>query len=139
MRNALRRVLANTRFLSAGIPLLLPYTAVLDSAVAARRDWLAKVPAREHERVNPYKQQKEAVLAGHRVFLEHCAPCHGQNAEGGEKRPSLRSDRIQLGATDGDLHWLIVNGNMKRGMPSWAKIPDQQRWQVISYIKSLQD
>jgi hypothetical protein len=47
MRNALRSVLANTRLLSAGIPLLLLYTAVLDTAVAARRDWLAKVPARD--------------------------------------------------------------------------------------------
>jgi mono/diheme cytochrome c family protein len=136
VRNALRRVWANSQLLFAGIPLILFYTALLGTGVAARRDWLAKVPAREHERVNPYKQQKEAVLA---VFLEDCAPCHGQNAEGGEKRPSLRSDRIQLGATDGDLHWLIVNGNMKRGMPSWAKIPDPQRWQVISYIKSLHD
>jgi mono/diheme cytochrome c family protein len=136
VRNALRRVWANSQLLFAGIPLILFYTALLGTGVAARRDWLAKVPAREHERVNPYKQEKGVVLA---VFLEDCAPCHGQNAEGGEKRPSLRSDRIQLGATDGDLHWLIVNGNMKRGMPSWAKIPDPQRWQVISYIKSLHD
>lgn len=140
MRNVLRLVLVNTPLLSAGILLLiLLYPALFGKAFAAGRDWLAKVPARDHERVNPYRQQKEAVLAGHRVFLERCAQCHGQNAEGSERRPSLRSDRIQSGATEGDLHWLLVNGNMKRGMPSWAKLPDQQRWQVISYIKSLHD
>jgi mono/diheme cytochrome c family protein len=140
MRSVVRLVLLNARLLSTSILLLiLLYVALFGNAFAAERDWLAKVPARDHDRVNPYKLQKEAVLAGHRVFLERCAQCHGQNAEGRERRPSLKSDRIQSGATDGDLHWLLVNGNMKKGMPSWAKLPDQQLWQVISYIKSLHD
>jgi mono/diheme cytochrome c family protein len=28
---------------------------------------------------------------------------------------------------------------MRKGMPSWAKLPDQQIWQVISYLKSLRE
>jgi len=31
----------------------------------------------------------------------------------------------------------LVNGNMGRGMPSWAKLPDPQLWQLIAYIKSM--
>jgi mono/diheme cytochrome c family protein len=100
--------------------------------------WLEKVPAHDHERTNPYQGQAGAVAAGRRIYLDHCSKCHGEQAEGTRKRPSLRSDRVQRRATVGDLHWLLVNGYMKKGMPSWAKLPDPQLWQVITYVRSLQ-
>ncbi len=99
--------------------------------------WLANVPQRDRERVNPYRDQPDAVAAGRRIFLDHCAHCHGNDAEGTKKRPSLKSSRVQQEATDGDLHWLLVNGNRGQGMPSWIKLGDPQIWQVICYVKSL--
>ena len=99
--------------------------------------WLRHVPAKDHERKNPYEGQADAVAAGRIVFSNHCAQCHGENAEGTKKRPSLRSARVQQEATEGDLHWLLVNGNMGRGMPSWSKLGDPQIWQVITYVKTL--
>jgi mono/diheme cytochrome c family protein len=101
--------------------------------------WLKNVPARDHERINPYHDQPEAIAAGRRVFVDRCSHCHGENAEGTKKRPPLRSQRVQQQATEGDLHWLLVNGNMRKGMPSWAKLGDQQIWQVITYVKSLRE
>jgi len=99
--------------------------------------WMRHVPAKDHDRKNPYEGQADAVAAGRLVFEDHCSKCHGENAEGTKKRPSLRSARVQQEATEGDLHWLLVNGNMGRGMPSWSKLGDPQIWQVISYLKSL--
>ncbi len=99
--------------------------------------WLRNVPQHDRERVNPYRDQPDAIAAGHRIFLDHCAHCHGNDAEGTKKRPSLRSTRVQQEATDGDLHWLLVNGNRSQGMPSWIKLGDPQIWQVICYVKSL--
>jgi cytochrome c oxidase cbb3-type subunit 2 len=104
---------------------------------AADGAWLKKVPAKDRERKNPYERRAEAVAAGRLVYEEHCSQCHGENAEGTKKRPSLKSDRVQQEATEGDLHWLLVNGNMGRGMPSWSKLGDPQIWQVISYLRSL--
>ncbi len=104
---------------------------------AADGAWLARVPAQDHARTNPYQGQAEAVAAGKRIYEDHCRKCHGEDAEGTKKRPPLKSERVQQQATVGDLHWLLVNGNMKKGMPSWAKLPDPQIWQVISYVKSL--
>jgi mono/diheme cytochrome c family protein len=118
---------------------LLILSIALSAFAAADGAWLAKVPARDHERNNPYAGQSDAIAAGHRIFTDHCAQCHGEDAMGTKKRPPLRSDRIQQQATDGDIHWLLVNGNMKKGMPSWAKLPDQQLWQVIAYVKSLHE
>jgi mono/diheme cytochrome c family protein len=116
------------------LPLILFSTALVFAA--ADGAWLTKVPARDHQKPNPYQEQPDAIAAGRRIFVDHCAKCHGENAEGTKKRPPLKSQRVQQQATVGDLHWLLFNGNMKKGMPSWAKLPDPQIWQVISYVKS---
>ncbi len=99
--------------------------------------WLNKVPARERDKVNPYHDQRDAVAAGQHIFHDHCAHCHGEDAQGTKKRPSLRTERVQQQATEGELHWLLVNGYMSHGMPSWSKLGDPQIWQVISYVRSL--
>jgi mono/diheme cytochrome c family protein len=102
----------------------------------AGSDWLNQVPAREQQKTNPFHDQPQAVQAGRLLFEDHCAQCHGDNAQGKSKRPPLRSSRIET-ATEGSLHWLLVNGNVRRGMPSWSKLPDQQLWQLVAYLKSL--
>jgi mono/diheme cytochrome c family protein len=118
--------------------LALPLCALMAWA-AADGAWLAQVPAKDHEKINPLAADPDAIAAGKNIFEEHCAKCHGANAEGTKKRPSLRSERVQRQATAGDVHWLLVNGNMKKGMPSWAKLPDPQLWQVICYLKSMHE
>jgi hypothetical protein len=40
--------------------------------------------------------------------------------------------------TDGVLFWKISNGNTSRGMPSFSKLPELQRWQLVLYIRTLQ-
>ena len=129
MRDQERRVLL--WFMSASLLL----TALAFGA--ADGIWLKKVPAKDRERKNPYEGRTDAIAAGRLVYEEHCSKCHGENADGTNKRPSLKSARVQQEATEGDLHWLLVNGNMGRGMPSWSKLGDPQIWQVISYLRSL--
>ena len=127
----MRRLRRSPQILFAIISVSICALAVADGA------WLTRVPARDHDRQNPYRGQSEAVAAGRRIYVDHCAQCHGEDANGTKKRPALRSDRVQHQATEGDLHWLLYNGNMGKGMPTWAKLPDQQLWQVITYVKSL--
>jgi mono/diheme cytochrome c family protein len=121
----------------ARIVYLLPVFVAILAFAAADGTWMKKVPAKEHERQNPYAGQRDAVAAGRLVFEDHCSKCHGADAQGTSKRPSLRSARVQEEATEGDLHWLLVNGNMGKGMPSWSKLGDPQIWQVITYVKTL--
>ena len=78
----------------------------------------------------------EAVAAGRNLFVNNCSHCHGQNAEGKGSRPALRSERIRT-ATDGELAWLLKNGNVFQGMPRWSGLPEQERWQIVAYIRSL--
>ncbi len=100
-------------------------------------DWLSDVPARDRQKANPFAGQPQAVQAGRLLFADHCAQCHGENAQGTRKRPSLRTARIQSEATEGAIHWLLVNGIVRHGMPSWSRLPDQQLWQLVAYLKSL--
>ena len=97
---------------------------------------LAKAPAKAAARKNPLEKDPEAVGGGAKLFELHCAECHGATAEGGKKGPSLRAPEVQQ-STPGTLFWLLTNGVVRRGMPVWSKLPEPQRWQLVSYIKSL--
>jgi len=111
------------------------------SAAAGDGEWLRKVPSKGRARTNPYATDPDAPAAGAKIFAEHCASCHGEGAEGKpdkkHPRPNLHSNRLKQ-ATPGELFWLLTNGSQKNGMPSWSKLPDAQRWQLITFLKSLQ-
>jgi mono/diheme cytochrome c family protein len=98
--------------------------------------WADHVSDADRKRVNPYAGQAEAIAAGSKMFADHCAKCHGADALGNRKKPSLRTDEVQS-ASDGELFWLLKNGFLKRGMPTWSSIPEPSRWQIIAYVKSL--
>jgi mono/diheme cytochrome c family protein len=98
--------------------------------------WLKKVSQADRGRANPYAGKPDAVAAGENLFHSNCAKCHGNNAEGKGSRPSLKSERVK-NATDGELAWLLKNGNVFKGMPRWSGLPEQQRWQIVTYIRSL--
>jgi len=97
---------------------------------------LAKAPKKATARRNPLERDPDAVNAGGKLFALHCAECHGEMAEGGRKGPSLLADEVQQ-STPGTLLWILTNGVVRRGMPVWSKLPELQRWQIVSYLKSL--
>lgn len=97
---------------------------------------LTKAPKKAAARRNPLATDPDAAAAGSKLFELHCAECHGVLALGGSKGPSLRTDEVEQ-ATPGTLFWLLTNGVVRRGMPVWSKLPEPQRWQLVSYIKSL--
>ncbi len=103
---------------------------------AADGSWLRRVPAADQARTNPLPDQKAAAEAGLHLYSNNCAKCHGDHAQGKGSRPPLVSDRIAH-ATDGDLAWILKNGNSWKGMPSWSSMPDAQRWQLVAYLRSL--
>ena len=103
---------------------------------AADGAWLKRVSASDHARVNPLAGNPEAIASGANLFANNCAKCHGANAVGKGSRPTLRSSRI-AGASDGDLAWILKNGNPYKGMPGWGALPDRERWQLVAYVRSL--
>jgi mono/diheme cytochrome c family protein len=100
--------------------------------------WLKNVPLAAGERANPYAQDADAVAAGAKLFQRHCSSCHGKDANGTGRVPSLHSVTVKK-ASPGALFWLLRNGLLRRGMPSWSRLPDEQRWQIVTYLESIQD
>lgn len=97
---------------------------------------IAQAPLKTREWHNPYESDPEAVLAGKKLFLQHCAECHGENARGLGHAPNLHSSGVQ-NATPGELAWFLRNGNLGHGMPSWSGMPPERRWQIVTYLKSF--
>lgn len=97
---------------------------------------LGNVPEKARARRNPLENDADAVAAGRKLFEQHCAECHGTEAAGTKRAPSLLQPQIQQ-ALPGALLWILTNGVVRHGMPNWSKLPEPQRWQIVSYIKSL--
>ena len=91
-------------------------------------------PPSAKELKNPYEGQPAA--SAKRLFHLRCARCHGENGEGSGNIPSLANEKLKS-VTAGELFWYITKGDVNNGMPSWAALPKQQRWQIVNYVKSL--
>jgi mono/diheme cytochrome c family protein len=96
---------------------------------------LRKAPEKAVNRANPLENDAEAVAAGKLLFEDHCAECHGDDAKGSRKAPSLRVSEVQ-NATPGTLFWLLTNGVVRKKMPAWSKLPEPQRWQLVRFLRS---
>jgi mono/diheme cytochrome c family protein len=94
------------------------------------------VPEKARARSNPLENQPDAQVAGGKLYEQHCAECHGNKAEGGKKGASLLKPQVAQ-ATPGALFWILTNGVIWRDMPDWSKLPEQQRWQIVAFLKSL--
>jgi mono/diheme cytochrome c family protein len=124
----------NIRILLAALCFMASASIAFGAAVS--NHW-ANVPQKEHNRVSPLAGNPQAAQAGALIYEDHCAACHKSEARGdGHKRPALRD--AQLGTrTDGELQWFIRQGDLRHGMPSWSGLPEEQRWQVIAYLRTL--
>ena len=82
---------------------------------------------------NPLAGDGRAQRAGAKLYERECAACHGLKREGTGKVPSLNRPGV-IAAAPGALFWVLRNGALHRGMPSYAHLPEPQRWQLITFL-----
>ena len=82
---------------------------------------------------NPYSKPPANAKS---LYHLRCARCHGEQGEGSGNIPDLAAGKTQS-ASDGELFWYITKGDVNNGMPSWATLPRPQRWEIVSYVKTL--
>src|ERR1700728_1537269 len=85
---------------------------------------------------NPYQGQSSAVEAGKTLYARNCLSCHGKAGKGTGNIPSLVDGKLDS-VPSGEVFWFITQGDKDNGMPSWASLPVNQRWQIVTYVKSL--
>lgn len=87
--------------------------------------------------VNPYAGNKTVLAEGRRLFnWYNCSGCHGDHGGGG-MGPSLRDSTWRYYGDDASIFASISEGR-QNGMPAWGtKVPRDQIWKIVTYIKSL--
>src|SRR5690242_9519522 len=140
-RNGVATAVKNTLTRSRWRPALVIATsgfAGLLPVVVARADppTFHHAPLSAASLENPYRGQAAAARAGGVLYAVHCAACHGRSAEGTGNIPALARGPVQS-VPDGEVFWFITKGSRSGAMPSWASLPEAQRWQLVTYLKTL--
>ena len=95
---------------------------------------LRRAPTTAASVSNPFDENERAQRAGAKLYARDCVACHGAKREGLGKAPSLNRTEVYQ-APPGTLFWVLRNGSIWHGMPSFAHLPEQQRWQIVSYLR----
>ncbi len=103
----------------------------------------AAVTVRAQEK-NPFSGDAKAAKVGESQFRANCAFCHGLGARGGGRGPDLTRAQKRHGNADADLFRTINEGVPGTAMPQngatqqGVGMTEEEIWQVISYIRSVQ-
>ena len=127
----MRSLASRYAFITAAI--LLP-AALLAADVNTK---FHDAPASARATKNPYEGKPAAVLAGKQLYARNCLSCHGRTLKGTGNVPSLVDGKLDS-ITPGEIFWFITRGDKDNGMPSWASLPVRERWQVVTYVKSME-
>lgn len=91
---------------------------------------------------NPAPMTEESLLNGRKYFQVNCAVCHGNEGKGDGSATKLGMIPIPLtnesanGRSDGYLFAMMRNG--RGAMPSYNRIEERDRWDVVNYVRALQ-
>ena len=90
---------------------------------------------------SPFPADAASVERGRTLYDTYCLVCHGPEGAGdGPVVPRFVRPPSLMGAargfSDGYLYVLITNG--RGNMPSYNRIPPDERWDVIHFLRQLQ-
>lgn len=108
------------------------------STASAQHGSFHNAPDSAKQTKNPYAGKPEALESGAKLYTRNCGACHGKAGKGAGNVPPLTLPEVQA-ATDGEIFWFITKGDVDNGMPAWAQLPEDQRWEIVSYVKSLKN
>jgi mono/diheme cytochrome c family protein len=92
-----------------------------------------------------YPQVPPSPANGAPIYVEKCAPCHGETGLGdGLQASQLPNPPSALGdanvarqAIPADWYLAVTQGNLEKFMPPFNSLSDSQRWDVVAYALSL--
>lgn len=111
--------------------------------VANAQTWVAPKSADTIE--NPFKDNKDAVKSGKKLFTSMCVICHGFKGKGDgvagaalSPKPANFTLKAIQEQTDGALFWKLTNG--KAPMAAYKDmLTEEQRWQLVNYLRTFKN
>lgn len=95
-----------------------------------------RVPKAAARKPDPLAKDPNAAKEGKGLFDAQCSMCHGSDGAGLANAANLHEPAVQK-QSDGTLFWKITTGNQKKGMPSFERLPEKQRWQLVAYLRTF--
>jgi len=103
--------------------------------------WVA--PDKANSIKNPIVVTDKVIKSGKKLFVQMCAICHGNSGKGDgmagmslTPRPSNFTKEMTQSQTDGAIYWKMTQG--RSPMASYKDIlTEEQRWQLVSYIRTF--
>jgi hypothetical protein len=93
---------------------------------------------------NPSPADARSLMNGRKYYQINCAVCHGVSGKGFAEAPVTKygiyappvASANALTLSDGYIWGIIRNG--RGGMPSYNRIEELDRWDVVNYVRGLQ-
>jgi mono/diheme cytochrome c family protein len=109
---------------------------------SARAQGAWEAPAAEKGKKNPLPADAKTIELGKKVAQVNCVSCHGVKGKGdgaasaalNPKPADWTSKKVQA-ESDGEIFWKISTG--RGAMPSWKFLPENDRWALVRFIRSL--
>lgn len=110
-------------------------------AMAAIDAWAARFAPHQ---ANPSAPTEENLVAGARLFLNHCAGCHGLpgNTNSAFAKsfyppvPEFFKDKPDM--AENENFYIIQHGIRFTGMPAWGQtLNDDEIWRVVTFLSNV--
>ena len=104
------------------------------------------IPLAARQQVNPVKPTVESISSAKKIYGYDCAMCHGENGDGKGDTANdmklsvrdLRDPSTLKGMSDGEMYYIIENGNGKCPPEDGRAKPDSI-WNLVVYMRSFSD
>jgi mono/diheme cytochrome c family protein len=93
---------------------------------------------------NPVPSDETSIAEGRKVYLRHCASCHGQTGKGdgsmalaGGTPSNLADETWDHGSSDGEI-FVVIRDGVGTDMEAYKdSLTEKQTWQLVNFIRSL--
>jgi len=93
---------------------------------------------------NPVQSDAASLEEGRKLYLRHCASCHGPSGKGdgsmalaGGTPANLTDETWDHGSSDGEIFVVIRDGTTSDMEPYKDRLTEKQMWQLVNYLRSL--
>ena len=123
-----------------------PLTATNNQSQSTQgSDEPAPIPAEDVARKNPVKPTPEGLAQANKLFVYHCAMCHGTDGDGkGDlamqmklKLKDWRNPNSLAKMTDGELFYVVTNGRGKMTGGEGDRTKEEDRWNLVNLVRSF--